>query len=678
MGKVAPIINDAPVRNEAALTSEGEREKFDVPFMPGSIHREEFREFWTSTLNCAPWVENVLKNGYYLPFVALPGEYEERNNASVRRNMLLVTKLVEDLRDQGVIEFVDFKPTCVNPLGLVTKTINGSVKHRLVLDASRWVNSHTDPAAVRLSHLEKALEITQQGDYQTIFDLQAAYHQVRIAPEHVQYLGASIEKDGRKLYFVFKHLPFGLNSAVHAITKLWKPLSAYLHKQGHRFSIYIDDGRILTSSSEEAEAARLFVYDVVRKAGWQIAETKSDGEGESHTEKVYLGFCIDTVTMTVSYPAEKWLALVKLLLAASSHRSVQVKVLAQLVGKVVALLPSHGQIVRICTRSSYDLLHSHVRVHGWSGHILWSPSALRELKFLVNEGHSFNGCVIPHHLMDVAVHTDVVVSDASDFKAAVKWLEGTGKNTVASFNFNEQEARSSSGERELLALYKLIQLPNLAEFFKGANILWLTDSTNFVAFVSKGSPVQSIQDKIFNIFSKLTKLGCKITPLHLYREDERIQQVDHMSKVLDTDNWSIDTASFQQFHDIYGFDMDLFADKGNRKVARFVSKFFHEEAVAVDAFSIPWVGMLWVCPPTYLLAKVVKRIRNTPCRGMLIVPNWPASSFFCLFFVKTRVQPPFELVLEFSPYITQNEGATNTPLFGRTAFTFFAFYFNTL
>ncbi len=42
MGNVAPINNDAPVRNEATIKSEGAREKIDVPFMPGSIHREEF------------------------------------------------------------------------------------------------------------------------------------------------------------------------------------------------------------------------------------------------------------------------------------------------------------------------------------------------------------------------------------------------------------------------------------------------------------------------------------------------------------------------------------------------------------------------------------------------------------------------------------------------------------
>ncbi len=460
--------------------------------------------------------------------------------------------------------------------------------------------------------------------------------------------------------------------------KLWKPLSAFLHRQGVRFSIYIDDGRILSASALDAEADRLFVYEVLKKAGWQIAKNKSDDCGDSGMVKKYLGFTIDTNNMTVTYSHDKWIEFTKLLTELFQQRYISVKVLSKFVGKIVSLLPSHGQIVRICTRSSYDLLRTHVLQHGWKGHLVWSQAALRELKFLVDAGSAFNGSVIPHHLKDIAVHTDVLVSDASNFRAAVKWLEGSKVGTVASFKFDDVEASASSGERELLALHKLIQLPSMAASFKGAHIMWLTDSTNLVAFISKGSPVLSIQQKIFDIFTALTLLKCKITALHLYRSDERIQQVDHMSKVLDTDNWSIDEANFQRFHEVYQFTLDLFADRENRKVPAFVSKFFHEDAVAVDAFSISWVGMCWVCPPTFLIPKVIKRICNAPCEGVLIVPNWPASSYFCLFFNKGQVVPPFQLISEFSPYITQNENAANTPLFGRTAFTFFAFYFNTL
>ncbi len=648
------------------------------PFVPGAIHKDEFRNFWVNTLRCSPWVENVLKFGYSIPFVSLPEHYDERNNASVRNNLEIAVSLVMDLDRHGVIAFVDQKPTCVNPLGLVSRQVDGAVTHRLVLDVSRWVNLFTSPASVRLAHLEKALEITKKGDYQTIFDLRSAYHHVMIAPEHVQYLGASVDIRGERKFFVFKHLPFGLNSAVHAITKLWKPLTSYIHKLGIRFSIYIDDGRILAKSAQEAEIARKIVYQAVQDAGWQIAWNKSDGPEASGTVKRYLGFLINSAQMTVTYPEDRWIVLKDDLEKALRLPTIGVKTLSSLVGRIAALLPSHGKAVRICTRSCYILLDKHVALNGWSGSLKWSQSAVSEITFFITQGPEFNGSTMLHHLLDVAISaTDTFVSDASSFKAAVKWLEGAQQGSVVTFLFDESETCMSSGERELLAMHKLLRVANFQHQFRNAHILWLTDSTNLVSFVNKGSPVPSIQRKIFDIFVNLTKLGCQLTPIHVTREDERIRQVDHLSKVLDTDNWSVDGHTFTKFHEQFGFDIDLFADFCNKKVEKFASKFFHDAAEAVDAFSIPWKGMLWVCPPTSLIPKVVKRIGNSKCKGLLIVPNWPASNFYCLFFDNGQVQHPFQLVQEFRPYIVQNEGARNTPLFGKTEFTFFAFYFNT-
>jgi hypothetical protein len=46
--------------------------------------------------------------------------------------------------------------------------------------------------------------------------------------------------------------PFGISSAVHIITKVWKPLTRYLNKMGINNTIYIDDGQIIAKTKEEA------------------------------------------------------------------------------------------------------------------------------------------------------------------------------------------------------------------------------------------------------------------------------------------------------------------------------------------------------------------------------------------------------------------------------------------
>jgi len=112
-----------------------------------------------------------LLKGYLIPFKENPGPYEERNNKSARDKMTDVRKIVAKMIEQGVVRVTKKKPTCVSPLGLVERVQeDGSVKQRLIWDASRHVNLFIQDQHVRLSHLNKALEITQPGDWQAVFD----------------------------------------------------------------------------------------------------------------------------------------------------------------------------------------------------------------------------------------------------------------------------------------------------------------------------------------------------------------------------------------------------------------------------------------------------------------------------------------------------------------------------
>lgn len=268
-------------------------------FQPGSIHKEEFFNFWKIELSANDWVLETIKKGYEIPFSEVPLTYEERNNKSARDNMPVVREIVFDMIEKGIVMKTEKKPVCVNPLGLVTKEKDGKVKHRLVWDASRHLNGILEKQKVKLSHLERALEMTIHNDFQSVFDLKSAYYNIKIREHQWNYLGASIDSDDKELFFVYKHLPFGLSSAVHAITKLWKPLVAYINQRGIRFSIYIDDGRILSETKEEAIHAMKFVYETITRAGWILEKNKSDSPGDISQIKKYLGFIIDSRRMRV-------------------------------------------------------------------------------------------------------------------------------------------------------------------------------------------------------------------------------------------------------------------------------------------------------------------------------------------------------------------------------------------
>jgi len=403
--------------------------------------------------------------------------------------------------------------------------------------------------------------------------------------------------------------------------------------------------------------------------------------------------------MTLHLPPRKITKVKDLIESCINSTYVKAKFLAKVLGNVVACSLSHGPIARVCTRSGYcDLAVTEEQ--GWNITLSVSRYTVDELRFFLHALELMNGMPIQSNLTDVRVDTFFpspiskkdfeaqprhpinasMASDASNFKVACKWLE-KDKNKVWTFTLSELEAGCSSGERELLAVLKCLRHfqmtnPTLVE---GLNFIWATDSENLVSFINKGSPKWYLQRKIFEIYQLCKSLKCTLEPLHLLREDERIKQVDGLSKYRDTDNWSIDAKSFEDLHKEFGFDTDAFADSNNARIRRFISKNFEPGSYAVDAFSNPWPGMVWVCPPTSLLKRVAKRIRLSPCKGVVLVPVWPASEFYNDFFsAHGTVKDPFVLIRYISPYIFQNENATDTALFGVTLFKFAVLYFNTL
>ena len=671
-------------------------------FEAGSIHSVEVLDFWEKELRASEWILNTLRKGYLIPFRENPSKYEERNNRTVRDNMKITRGILADMIAKKIVYVVKEKPFCVNPLGLVSKLQeNGQIKHRLVLDVSRHVNKYIELPHVRLSHLERALELTQEGDQQLIFDLVSAYYHIKIEETQQRYLGAAFQNsDGSTVYVQYAHLPFGVASAVHGITKLWKPITRYLNSKGIRNSIFIDDGRILVESKEEAEKVGTFVYNVITKAGWAIEESKSDKITEASREKKYLGFLLNTEKMEIKATESKLEKTRKATLEALGREETPVKHLAGVLGLIISLEPSHGMATRISTRSGYAIIAEHTEKFGWKGMVPLNSGVKRELHFFLEGLQSRNGAPIRTKRRDIRLEMilenpiaktmslpyhksmeKIFVSDASDKKVFVYDLD-KAEATVLETNFTYEQRLWASGARELLGLVFTLRQWKIQGDMKNTNVYWVTDSENMVTFIKKGSRKTHIQDLVFEIAHLASELGIQIEPIHVLRQDPRIEKADEGSKTPDTDNWSLDAWSYEMLQIMEGgrFDTDLFADGNNRRTERFYSLFYAEETSGVDAFAQDWaqLGKLWICPPVSKLIKVHQRIYTTRCEGMVVFPEWETSSFLrCYLEESGAAKPPYKIVWRWRPYIVQNENAKNTALFGYSNFNFLALSFNT-
>ena len=88
------------------------------------------------------------------------------------------------LEKLGCIYKVEERPYIVMPLTVVYST-----KWRLVVDASRNLNDFLEVRHVKLENLEQAEFSVQEGDFQTISDLDSGYWHVGIHQEFQKYLG---------------------------------------------------------------------------------------------------------------------------------------------------------------------------------------------------------------------------------------------------------------------------------------------------------------------------------------------------------------------------------------------------------------------------------------------------------------------------------------------------------
>ena len=674
-------------------------------FWPGTIHQSSVGKFWKSELKANEWVLEVLKHGYVIPFEKAPPQYEEENNKSAKTHEQFLRKTILEMEEVGIIKFVNEKPFCTSPLTVAEKVEpNGNKKLRLCWDGSRCVNLCLSQPKVTLAHLQRALEITHKDDYQVKYDLKSAFHHIKIHESHTKYLGAAFTTStGRKQYFVFLYLPFGLGSAVHCITKLLKPIIAYLHCKGIRNTIFIDDGRLLAKTKEEAEDSRRLAYQALEKAGWILEKQKSDQEGQASQIKEYLGFTIDTTSMTVRLTKSRKEAIKQCVqqTLSNANKPIHVKELAKTLGKMAAAEPALGPMPLMAARAAYIQLDIATEEFGWNSSLQMNKETITGLAFFLDNISKFDNTVIRTSCTEISVisiigppdkflkqgfvanhartnNQEIWASDSSGFATCSYSIAGR-KNLYYRGKLTAEEQKLSSGHRELLAVSQTLQ--NYSNAWEvnpePTNMYWLTDSENLVKFLMKGSGKIHIQQEIFKIMNICNNLQIRIVPIHLRREDPRIQKADEGSKTQDTDDWQVNSATFDRFDSDMQFTIDLFASFENSQCKRFYSNFWCQETQGIDAFCHNWNGeVAWICPPVRLINKVIQKIKTSKMSGVLFVPEWHTSDFWPETFDQdNKLRHPFTYVEISRPFLMQKDFNFKSPFSGHSKFNFLALYF---
>ena len=73
-------------------------------------------KFWRDVLHAPPFVQNMVENGYIIPFNSPPTKYYAKNNKSSLNHKEFVESAITDLLKKGAIQEVNEQPYCCNPL----------------------------------------------------------------------------------------------------------------------------------------------------------------------------------------------------------------------------------------------------------------------------------------------------------------------------------------------------------------------------------------------------------------------------------------------------------------------------------------------------------------------------------------------------------------------------------
>jgi hypothetical protein len=322
----------------------------------GNIHNPDTIKFWKKTFTKDVYVKNHLQEGNKIHVKMSPEEcstiYRERYNKSARSEMEFVCLEVKRLVQGGQVIEVDKAPICTYPLSVAFKVNgDGSIKRRLVIDLSQWINKFVIPDKYKMSRFQDALSQSSLGDFQSVYDISKTFHHICLHPESYCLVGFCVEdEDGKERFYHYVVVVFGIGPAGQALGRVMRPILRTLANLGIRNLVYVDDGIVIASSKIRADADYEVTLNLFKSVGLVMAEEKSDPIGASAQRKEYLGFLINMASIVVEVPELKMSRIRKLLELFLTSNSHKVREIASMVGKLNALEPALGKLFFVGTQ----------------------------------------------------------------------------------------------------------------------------------------------------------------------------------------------------------------------------------------------------------------------------------------------------------------------------------------
>lgn len=486
--------------------------------------------------------------------------------------------------------------------------------YRLILNLKN-LNEHVEYHHFKMDTLQSAIRLMKQNCYMASVDLRDAYYSVPIDEEYQKFLRFS----WRGKLFQFTCLPNGLSSAPRLFTKILKPVYATLRKKGHLNVGYIDDSYLQGDTVHECQTNVTDTCGLFTKLGFTIHPVKSVLRPAQIL--VFLGFVLNSVSMTVCLPTEKAFRIKEWCSRLIGSATMSIQELAEVIGLLVSSFPGVLYGPLFYRHLEHDKIMALRQNKGnYQAHIKLSQESLAELQWWCNniETADYPICT-PNAKIDVTLYTDA----SNDGWGAVMGGEKTGGR------WTETESANHINCLELMAV--LLGLKALCINMKSVHVRIYSDNTTTVNYINSMGGTHSME---CNSVAKEIWLFCIqreiwISAAHIPGKDNI--QADRESRVfIDNKEWMLRQDIFGKITEIWGEPtIDLFASRLNAQVACYASWRPDPGATYVDAFSISWENQFFYAfPPFSLIARCLQKIAMEKAEGIMIVPVWPTQPWY--------------------------------------------------
>ena len=480
----------------------------------------------------------------------------------------------------------------------------------------RPLNQYVHYEHFKMEGIHMLRDLLRKEDYLVKMDLKDAYFTVPVWKNHQKFLRFV----WKETMYEFACLPFGLSSAPRVFTKLMKPVVAQLRKQGIRLIIYLDDILIMAETETLAKQYAQTTCNLLETLGFVINFQKSILVPSKEME--FLGFLIDSRTMTLALPREKIRKVKKECQHLLDLQVVTVRELAKVLGHLTSTIqavfpaPLHFRHLQEDKNKALDLHHT------YEHSIPLTTQAKEELVWWRDNLEAWNGKALVSGSPDLIIETD----------ASRKGWGAFCMGTSTGGEWSQAETSLHINCLELLSGAFAVKT-----FTKGKaqmTVRLLMDNMSAAHYINRMGGTKS------PVLARLALdlwdwcLQHKIVVEAKYLPGILNTRADKESRVMvDRHDWKLDPQVFSTINQLWGpLEVDLFASRLSTQLPRFYSWRPDPLAEALDAFTQDWSKVRgYAFPPFALVGRCLKQLLDQSVPFLvLLAPLWQSQPWYPL------------------------------------------------